>query len=314
MQHSNIKHSTIQPPDHITQSPAIEAISQWRDYLGLCKLKVVAVMLLTALVGMCLAVPELPAFSTLFWGLSGIGLASCSAAAVNHVVDSHIDEKMARTRHRPLPQGKITHQQALLFAAIIGVIGITALVIFINPLTAWLTLASLIGYAVVYSMWLKRATPQNIVIGGVAGAAPPLLGWVAVTGSLDPNSLLLMLIIFAWTPPHFWALCIARKADYQKAGIPMLPVTHGEAFTKLQIILYTLLMVATTAFPYLTQMSGEFYLIGVVALNLRFMQWAWKVYNSDDKQVAMGMFRYSITYIMMLFVVLLIDHYYAFFS
>ena len=309
MQHSNLEHI-----NHSSHSPSAEAASHWRDYLGLCKLKVVAVMLLTALVGMCLAVPELPAFSTLFWGLSGIGLASCSAAAVNHVVDSRIDEKMARTRHRPLPQGKITHQQALLFAAVIGIIGIASLVIFINVLTAWLTLASLIGYAVIYSMWLKRATPQNIVIGGVAGAAPPLLGWVAVTGSLEPNSLLLMLIIFAWTPPHFWALCIARKADYQKAGVPMLPVTHGEAFTKLQIILYTLLMVATTAFPYLTKMSGELYLIGVVALNLRFMQWAWWVYNSDDKKVAMGMFKYSITYIMMLFVVLLIDHYYAFFS
>lgn len=309
MQHSNLEHV-----NHIIQSPSNEVTSHWRDYLGLCKLKVVAVMLLTALVGMCLAVPELPALSTLFWGLSGIGLASCSAAAVNHVVDSSIDEKMARTRHRPLPQGKVTHQQALIFAAVIGTAGIASLVIFINVLTAWLTLASLIGYAVIYSMWLKRATPQNIVIGGVAGAAPPLLGWVAVTGSLDPNSLLLMLIIFAWTPPHFWALCIARKADYQKAGIPMLPVTHGEAFTKLQIILYTLLMVATTAFPYLTKMSGELYLIGVVALNLRFMQWAWKVYNSNDKKVAMGMFKYSITYIMMLFVVLLVDHYYAFFS
>lgn len=309
-----MQHSNVEQVNHITQSPSTEATSHWRDYLGLCKLKVVAVMLLTALVGMCLAVPELPAFSTLFWGLTGIGLASCSAAAVNHVVDSRIDEKMARTRHRPLPQGKITHQQALLFAAVIGVAGIASLVVFINALTAWLTLASLIGYAVIYSMWLKRATPQNIVIGGVAGAAPPLLGWVAVTGSLDPNSLLLMLIIFAWTPPHFWALCIARKADYQKAGIPMLPVTHGEAFTKLQIILYTLLMVATTAFPYLTKMSGELYLIGVVALNLRFMQWAWWVYNSDDKKVAMGMFKYSITYIMLLFVILLVDHYYAFFS
>lgn len=309
MQHSNMDHTS-----QMTQSVILRVASHWQDYLGLCKLKVVAVMLLTAFVGMCLAVPQLPALSTLFWGLTGIGLASCSAAAVNHVVDSHIDEKMSRTRHRPLPQGKITHQQALLFAAAIGVAGIASLVVFINPLTAWLTLASLIGYAVIYSMWLKRATPQNIVIGGVAGAAPPLLGWVAVTGSLEPNSLLLMLIIFAWTPPHFWALCLARKADYQKAGIPMLPITHGEAYTKLHIILYTLLMVATTAFPFLTQMSGELYLIGVVLLNLRFMHWAWKVYNSDDKKIAMGMFRYSITYIMLLFVVLLIDHYYAFFS
>ncbi|SIS43340.1 heme o synthase [Neptunomonas antarctica] len=304
----------MEQSDHITHSATLRTALHWRDYLGLCKLKVVAVMLLTVLVGMCLATPEFPPLNIIFWGMTGIGLASCSAAAVNHVVDSHIDEKMARTRHRPLPQGKITHQQALWFAAIIGIAGISSLVIFINPLTAWLTLASLIGYAVIYSMWLKRATPQNIVIGGVAGAAPPLLGWVAVTGTLEPNSLLLMLIIFAWTPPHFWALCLARKADYQKAGIPMLPVTHGDAFTKLQIMLYTLLMIATTAFPYLTHLSGELYLAGVVALNLRFIQWAWRVYKSDEKQIAMAMFRYSITYIMLLFVVLLIDHYYVIFS
>lgn len=284
--------------------------ANWKDYIGLCKAKVVVVMLLTALVGMCLAAPGLPPLQTMFWGLIGIGLAAASAAAVNHVVDSHIDEKMARTRHRPLPQGKLSAQQALTFAAIIGSLGIALLVVYVNLLTAWLTLGSLIGYALIYTMWLKRATPQNIVIGGVAGAAPPLLGWTAVTGSLQADGLLLMLIIYAWTPPHFWALCIARKADYEKAGVPMLPVTHGESYTRLQIVLYSLLMVATTAFPYLTGLSGELYLFGVLLLNLRFLQWALRVYRQSDKQIAMNMFRYSISYIMLLFLVLLADHYF----
>lgn len=287
-------------------------LADWRDYAGLCKLKVVAVMLLTAWVGMCLASDSLPALSTQLWGLTGIGLAAAAAAAVNHVVDSRIDAQMARTRYRPLPQGKVTHRQALSFAALIGSLGIALLALLVNPLTAWLTLASLIGYAIIYSVWLKRATPQNIVIGGIAGAAPPLLGWTAVTGQLEANSLLLVLIIFAWTPPHFWSLCLARKADYEKAGVPMLPVTHGEAFTRLQIVLYTLLMIATTAFPYLTRMSGEWYLVGVVLLNLRFLHWAVRVWQSKRKDVAMGMFRYSITYIMLLFVLLLIDHYAVF--
>lgn len=284
--------------------------ANWKDYIGLCKAKVVVVMLLTALVGMCLAAPGLPPLPAVFWGLIGIGLAAASAAAVNHVVDSHIDEKMARTRHRPLPQGKLSAQQALTFAAVIGSLGIALLVVYVNLLTAWLTLGSLIGYALIYTMWLKRATPQNIVIGGVAGAAPPLLGWTAVTGSLQADGLLLMLIIYAWTPPHFWALCIARKADYEKAGVPMLPVTHGESYTRLQIVLYSLLMVATTAFPYLTGLSGELYLFGVLLLNLRFLQWALRVYRQSDKQIAMNMFRYSISYIMLLFLVLLADHYF----
>lgn len=284
-------------------------VTHWRDYLGLCKLKVVAVMLLTAAVGMCLATVQLPPVAAVFWGLLGIGLAASSAAAVNHVVDRHIDEKMARTRYRPLPRGKVSHLQALSFAAIVGSCGIAMLALLVNPLTAWLTLASLIGYAIVYSLWLKRATPQNIVIGGIAGAAPPLLGWVAVSGTLEPHSLLLMLIIFAWTPPHFWSLCLARKEDYRKAGVPMLPVTHGDHYTQLHIVLYTLLMIATTALPYLSQMSGLPYLIGVCLLNLRFLMWALRVYRDASPATSMAMFRYSITYIMLLFVVLLVDHY-----
>ncbi|MBY4675494.1 heme o synthase [Marinobacterium arenosum] len=283
--------------------------ANWRDYLALCKPKVVLVMLLTALVGVCLASPGLPDPVLALITLLGIGMSAGSAAAVNHVLDRHYDERMARTRHRPLPQGRLSPGQALGFAALLGTAGIALLALLVNPLTAWLTLASLIGYALIYTVFLKRATPQNIVIGGVAGAAPPLLGWVAVTGSLDANGLLLMLIIFAWTPPHFWALCIARKADYQRAGVPMLPVTHGERYTGLQILLYTLLMMVTTAFPYLTQLSGPVYLVGVAILNLRFLQLAWQLYQGGDKQVAMALFRYSISYIMWLFAILLLDHY-----
>ena len=282
---------------------------QWRDYLELCKPKVVLVMLLTALVGMCLATPSLPSFHVMVAGLLGIGMAAGAAAAVNHVLDRRYDEKMARTRARPLPKGRLSATQALGFAAITGTLGIAMLAFLVNALTAWLTLASLLGYAVLYTVWLKHATPQNIVIGGVAGAAPPLLGWTAVTGSLDPNGLLLMLIIFAWTPPHFWALCLARKEEYRKAGVPMLPVTHGERFTRLQILLYTLLMIATTALPFLTGMSGWLYLLGVSLLNIKFLVDAWAVYRSRDKGIAMKLFRFSITWVMALFVVLLADHY-----
>ncbi|WP_261842478.1 heme o synthase [Aliamphritea ceti] len=294
----------------MSQSKSVISLGrfQWRDYLELCKPRVVAVMLLTAIVGMFLARTELPPWYIVLWATVGIGLASGGAAAVNHVLDNKIDEKMYRTRRRPLPEGRLSQRQALLFAVVISIIGLSILAIFVNPLTALLTLFALLGYAVVYTVYLKRATPQNIVIGGIAGAAPPLLGWVAVTGSIEANSLLLVLIIFAWTPPHFWSLCLARKADYQNAGIPMLPVTHGEAYTKIQILLYSLLMVATTALPYLSGMSGLIYLLGISVLNIRFLHWGWKVFR-DVAGSQMAMFRYSIYYIMWLFVVLLIDHY-----
>lgn len=282
--------------------------ASWRDYLVLCKPKVVVVMLLTALVGMLLAAPGLPSLSAVVFGLIGIAMASGSAAAINHVMDHKIDERMARTQGRPLPQGKMSLMQALFFAAVIGVLGISILVFLVNPLTAWLTVAALMGYAVIYTVWLKRATPQNIVIGGIAGAAPPLLGWTAVTGVIEPDSLLLVLIIFAWTPPHFWALCIARKADYEKAGIPMLPVTHGVAYTRIQIVLYSLLMVIATLFPYMTGMSGLFYLLAVTALNIRFMYWVYRLW-SEQANVPMQLFLYSINYIMLLFLALLVDHY-----
>ncbi len=278
------------------------------DYLELCKLKVVAVMLLTSFVGMLLATEQLPSILIIVVGLLGIALATSSGAAINHVMDQKIDEAMARTRWRPLPQGKVTSQQALIFAFAIGSIGIALLSFFINPLTAWLTLLSLIGYAFIYTVWLKRATPQNIVVGGLAGAAPPLLGWTAVSGEITSDSLLLVVIIFAWTPPHFWALCLARKNDYAKAGVPMLPITHGERYTKLHILLYSVILVLTTLLPFLTAMSGVVYLILVSVLNIRFLQWAVRVLR-DVPNSQMAMFRYSISYLMLLFAALLIDHY-----
>ncbi|MDO6563863.1 heme o synthase [Amphritea sp. 1_MG-2023] len=281
----------------------------WRDYLELCKPRVVAVMLLTAVVGMCLASSSFPPLTIVISATLGIGLMASGAAAVNHVMDQNIDAKMARTQRRPLPQGKISETRALLFASCLSLSGIAVLIIGTNLLTAWLTLGALIGYALIYTMLLKRATPLNIVIGGIAGAAPPLLGWVAVTGQIEPDSLLLMLIIFAWTPPHFWALCLHKKEDYARAGVPMLPVTHGEQYTRLQILLYTVLMVLTTLFPFMTGMSGLVYLIGVTLLNLRFMQWAVRVFLAKEHAAPMAMFWYSVKYIMWLFVVLLVDHY-----
>ena len=287
--------------------------ASWRDYLALCKLRVVAVMLLTLVVGFCLAAPLAPDPVLLALTCLGVGLAAASAAAINHVLDFNIDCHMARTARRPLPQGRISPRNALVFAAVLGVAGITLLAVTVNSVTAWLTLASLIGYAVVYTAILKRATPQNIVIGGVAGAAPPLLGWTAVTGSVDYQGLLLMLIIFAWTPPHFWALCIARRDDYARAGVPMLPNTHGVPYTRMQILLYTLLTLIATLLPFLTGMSGWLYLAGVTLINLRLLQWALKLYRSTEVAVPMKMFRFSIMYIMWLFAILLVDHYRHFF-
>ncbi|PSL10289.1 protoheme IX farnesyltransferase [Marinobacterium halophilum] len=295
----------------LTESGAGSA--SWKDYLALCKLRVVAVMLLTLVVGFCLASPSTPDLVLLVLTSTGVGLAAASAAAINHVLDASIDCRMARTARRPLPQGRITARNALAFAAVLGISGIVLLDVAVNTLTAWLTLASLIGYAVIYTAILKRATPQNIVIGGVAGAAPPLLGWTAVTGSIDAQGLLLMLIIFAWTPPHFWALCIARRDDYARAGVPMLPNTHGVAYTGVQILLYTLLTIVVTALPFVIGMNGWLYLAGGVIINLRLLYWALKLNFSSDVSVPMKMFRYSIVYIMWLFAILLVDHYWHLF-
>jgi heme o synthase len=282
----------------------------WRDYLELCKPKVVALMLLTAVVGMYLATPELVAMSTLLASLLGIGFCAGSAAAINHLVDKRIDAIMARTKQRPIAGGRISVKQALYFAITLAVLGLTTLILFVNMLTAILTLVTLVGYAGIYTGYLKRTTPQNIVIGGLAGAAPPLLGWTAVTNQLDPQALLLVLIIFTWTPPHFWALAIYRIEEYKHADIPMLPVTHGIAFTKLSVLLYTILLLVVSVLPFLVGMSGWFYLIGAALLGIRFLQWAITLYRTEEPVIAMRTFRFSIVYLMVLFIFLLIDHYF----
>jgi protoheme IX farnesyltransferase len=282
----------------------------WRDYFELGKPKVVALIVFTAVVGMFLAVPGMPPLDALVFGTIGIGLAASSAAAINHVLDRRYDEQMARTMGRPIPSGLVTTGQALAYAAVIGAASMLALWTLVNPLTAVLTFASLIGYAVLYTVWLKHVTPQNIVIGGAAGAAPPVLGWTAVTGSADPHSLLLFLIIFVWTPPHFWALAIARRDDYARAGIPMLPVAYGIEFTRLHILLYTILLVIVTLLPYLTGMSGLIYLAAAVVLGAVFVRHALALRRPDaPAALPMKVFRYSINYLMLLFAALLADHY-----
>jgi protoheme IX farnesyltransferase len=281
----------------------------WQAYLDLCKLKVVALMLLTALVGMFLAEPGIAPLSNLVWGMLGIGLAACAGATLNHLVDHRLDAMMSRTRYRPIPSGRVSAKNALVFAFLLILTSTFILTAFVNTLTTILTLLTLIGYAGVYTLYLKRATPQNIVIGGAAGAAPPLLGWTAVTGQFDPHSLLLVLIIFVWTPPHFWALAIHRHKEYAKANIPMLPVTHGIPFTKLNILLYTLLLTAVSFLPYATDMSGIIYLVGVAILDGIFIYWSVLLYATERQSVAMKTFRYSIIYLMLLFVLLLVDHY-----
>ncbi|TAL65124.1 MAG: protoheme IX farnesyltransferase [Legionella sp.] len=282
----------------------------WRDYLELCKPRVVLLMLLTVLVGMYMAAPGWVDLSLLFSSLMGIGFCAGSAAAINHLVDRHIDSIMARTKKRPVAHGRVSVIQALIFAAVMGALGLTILVFFVNQLTALLTFITLIGYAGVYTGYLKRATSQNIVIGGLAGAAPPLLGWTAVTNHLDPQALLFVLIIFTWTPPHFWALAIYRFEEYQHAQIPMLPVTHGIQFTKLNIYLYTILLLVVSLLPFMIGMSGGLYLLGATALGLRFLWWAHKLYHTEKSVVAMQTFRFSIVYLMLLFVFLLLDHYF----
>ncbi|MFZ3023841.1 heme o synthase [Pseudomonas sp.] len=283
--------------------------ASWRDYLELTKPRVVVLMLITSLVGMFLATRAGVAWPVLVFGNLGIGLCAGAAAAVNHVVDRRIDSIMARTHKRPVTAGRLSPLAALAFALLLAVTGMALLLAFTNELAAWLTLASLLGYAVLYTGFLKRATPQNIVIGGLAGAAPPLLGWVAVTGHISAEPLLLVLIIFAWTPPHFWALAIHRKEEYAKADIPMLPVTHGEHYTKVHILLYTCMMFAVTLLPYAIHMSGLLYLACAVALGARFLHWAWVLYRDSQPHAAINTFKYSIWYLFLLFIALLVDHY-----
>jgi heme o synthase len=281
----------------------------WQDYLALCKIKVVSLIVFTAVVGMFLATPGMVPWDVLVYGTIGIGLAACSAAAINHVVDHKIDSVMARTNRRPLPEGKVSLLNAVIFAWFLGTISMGILAFLVNPLTAGLTALSLIGYGFIYSMYLKRKTPQNIVIGGAAGAAPPVLGWCAVTGTLDPNSLLLFLIIFTWTPPHFWALAIYRRDDYAAANIPMLPITHGVEHTRLQILLYTIVLFIVSLLPYLVGMSGLLYLVSAVLLGGGFLYYAIRMQYDHRDRLAMQTFSFSIIYLMIMFAALLIDHY-----
>jgi heme o synthase len=281
----------------------------WRNYLELCKPKVVALIIFTAIVGMFLSVPGMVPWQPLLFGTLGIGLAAASAAAINHYLDRNADAGMGRTKGRPLPTGQLTTANVIGFAIALGTLSMVILIVFVNTLTAVLTFLSLIGYAVIYTVYLKHATPQNIVIGGAAGAAPPVLGWCAITGQVDPHALLLFLIVFTWTPPHFWALAVAKREEYAKVDIPMLPVTHGEAFTRLHILFYTILLILVTLLPYLTHMSGLLYLIGAVLLDGIFLYYAILLKKTADNRVAMKTFGFSIVYLMGLFTLLLVDHY-----
>ena len=281
----------------------------WRAYLGLCKLRVVGAIVFTAVIGMFLAVPGLPPLAESLWGAIGIGLAAASAAALNHVYDREIDSKMGRTEDRPLPQSQLQPRQANIFAGILCLLSMLILGLLVNPLTAVLTFVSLIGYAVIYTRYLKRVTTQNIVIGGAAGAAPPVLGWCAVTGSVHPHSLLLFLLIFVWTPPHFWPLALAKKDEYRLADMPMLPVIYGDDITKLHILLYTILLVIFSLLPYLTGMSGLIYLASALLLGIGFLYFAIRLKRAKDNKLAMRTFGYSLIYLAGIFLALLVDHY-----
>lgn len=284
-------------------------ILSWKNYLELCKPKVVALIIFTAIVGMLLAVDGIPPLGRFIYATIGIGLAAASAAAINHYIDRQSDAKMARTANRPLPKGNLEAKNVIIFALILGLISMALLVFMVNSLTAFLTFLSLIGYAIIYTVYLKRMTPQNIVIGGAAGAAPPVLGWCAMTGDVHPFSLLLFLIVFIWTPPHFWALAIARREEYAKIEIPMLPVTHGVEFTRLQILLYTILLFIVTLLPYLTGMSHLIYLFTAVPLGFIFLYFAILMMKRKDDKTAMKTFGFSIIYLMLMFTALLVDHY-----
>lgn len=297
--------------------PSSTYTSRLQQFLQLTKPRVVSLIVFTAVIGMFLAVPTEELSSPQFWTAAlfatlGIALVAGSAAAMNCLVEQKIDAVMARTRARPLPMGTITSHETLLFSGMVGGIGLTLLYVLVNPLTMWLTLATFVGYAIIYTVILKPMTPQNIVIGGASGAMPPVLGWTAVTGEVSADALLLFLIIFAWTPPHFWALALYRKLEYAKVGMPMLPVTHGDKYTRLHVLLYTLILIAVTLMPYVTKMSGLIYLAGAVVLDAVFLYYAVKIYRDYSDQLARKAFRFSIIYLAALFVALLVDHYIRF--
>jgi protoheme IX farnesyltransferase len=292
-----------------SHSSITQLFTNWRAYYDMTKPKVVALLVLTALVGMSLSVPGGLPWQVLLPAMLGIALLSSAAAAINHIVDEKIDSVMGRTHNRPLPEGRVSVTSAIVFAISIALIGFIVLYSLVNPLTAFLTLSGLVGYSFIYTMYLKRATPQNITIGGLAGAIPPLLGWTAMTNEIAPNALLLVLIIFTWTPPHFWALAIHRKNEYAKVNIPMLPVTHGVSFTTTQILLYTVLLFVVCLLPYLVGMSNWLYLLGACSLNLIFFGYAWKLKFNATTETAMDTFKFSIVHLMLLFIILLLDHY-----
>ena len=290
-------------------SAELVSVLSWKTYLGLCKINVVGHIVFTAIIGMFLAVPGLPPLDTALWASIGIGLAAASAAALNHYLDRKADAEMARTKKRPLPQGHIKPLQVVGFAVVLCVLSMLILTMLVNTLTAALTFLSLVGYAIIYTVYLKHATPQNIVIGGAAGAAPPVLGWCAVTGQIHPYALLLFLLIFVWTPPHFWAYAIAKREDYAKVNIPMLPVTHGVAVTQLHVLLYTILLLLVSLLPYLTGMSGLLYLAGALGLGGVFLYHAWRLKQDAEPKIAMRTFAYSLVYLVGIFSFLLVDHY-----
>ncbi|MBT3531491.1 MAG: protoheme IX farnesyltransferase [Gammaproteobacteria bacterium] len=290
----------------ITSNPST---ANWRDFYEMCKPRVVWLMILTSLVGMFLAVPGMVPLDILILGNIGIALVAASGAVVNHLIDRKIDIIMKRTHNRPVAQGRVEPRQAALFAVVIGVTGMAILLFWVNALSAWLTLASFVGYAFIYTGYLKHATPQNIVIGGLSGAMPPLLGWSAVTGTIDSGALILVLIIFAWTPPHFWALAIHRKDEYAKSGVPMLPVTHGVRVTKIHILIYTFILVGVSVLPFFTGMSGLLYLVSALALGAGFLVWSSRLMFKPKPTTAMDTFRFSILYLTLLFVALVVDHY-----
>jgi len=283
--------------------------ASWRDYMELTKPRVVLLMLLCALVGMLLATPELPPLPLIVFGLVGIALVAGSAAAVNHIADARLDARMARTRNRPIPKGRVSPASGIVFAAILGIAGLVILLIWVNPLTATLNLVSWVGYGLLYTLYLKRATSQNIVIGGLFGAAPPLFGWTAVTNSLEWGGLILLLIIFVWTPPHFWALAIDRRRDYEKVDVPMLPITHGDAYTRRQILYYTIALVVVSVLPFAVGMSGIVYLVAALVLGAGFLACAVLLVRGDGERAPLATFKYSIAYLTALFAVLLVDHY-----
>jgi protoheme IX farnesyltransferase len=293
----------------MTAAATVERSSRLNEYYELCKPRVVMLIVFTAIVGMFLAVPGLPSFAAMVWGTLGIALQAASAAAINQIIDRGIDARMARTCGRPLVTGKLGMTESIAFATVIGLAGFAMLWFLVNPLTAVLTQVTLVGYAGIYTLYLKRATPQNIVIGGAAGAAPPVLGWAAATGEIHGHALILFLIIFIWTPPHFWALAIERRDEYAKVGIPMLPVTHGIEFTRTQVLLYTVLLAVVTLLPFVTHMSGLLYLVGAVGFNAVFLYYAWKLKFAPVPGLPMKTFGYSIVYLMGIFSALLIDHY-----